>query len=142
MKKDELALGTSLSGDSIVSRAEAARLKNENLNLSLVELGATLLVRVLGEDPPCAEQAEEGVTYAEKISAADRTLDPDAPAQERERVVRALAPHIGARLALEDGSYLGVTRARIGEGGELELLEVQPPGRRAMAWADYLRGRR
>ena len=33
MKKDELALGTSLSGDSIVSRAEAARLKNENLNL-------------------------------------------------------------------------------------------------------------
>jgi LysM repeat protein len=33
MKKDELALGTSLSGDSVVSRAEAARLKNENLTL-------------------------------------------------------------------------------------------------------------
>jgi LysM repeat protein len=31
MKKDELELGTSLSGDSVVSRAEAARLKNENL---------------------------------------------------------------------------------------------------------------
>src|SRR3954463_1436107 len=33
MKKDELELGTSLSGDSVVSRAEAARLKNENLDL-------------------------------------------------------------------------------------------------------------
>src|SRR6202030_592096 len=33
MKKDELELGTSLSGDSVVSRAEAARLKNENLAL-------------------------------------------------------------------------------------------------------------
>lgn len=33
MKKDELALGTSLSGDSVVSRAEAARLRNENLAL-------------------------------------------------------------------------------------------------------------
>ena len=33
MKKDELALGTSLSGDSVVSRAEAARLRNENLTL-------------------------------------------------------------------------------------------------------------
>lgn len=33
MKKDELELGTSLSGDSVLSRAEAARLKNENLNL-------------------------------------------------------------------------------------------------------------
>jgi len=31
MKKDELELGTTLSGDSVVSRAEAARLKNENL---------------------------------------------------------------------------------------------------------------
>ena len=33
MKRDELALMTSLSGDSVVSRAEAARLKNENLSL-------------------------------------------------------------------------------------------------------------
>lgn len=33
MKRDELALATSLSGDSVVSRAEAARLRNENLNL-------------------------------------------------------------------------------------------------------------
>ena len=33
MRRDELALMTTLSGDSLVTRAEAARLKNENLNL-------------------------------------------------------------------------------------------------------------
>jgi LysM repeat protein len=33
MKKNELDLGTSLSGDSVLSRTEAARLKNENLTL-------------------------------------------------------------------------------------------------------------
>ena len=33
IKRDEIALGTSLSGDSVVTRAEAARLRNENLNL-------------------------------------------------------------------------------------------------------------
>ena len=33
MKRDEVALGTSLSGDSVVTRSEAARLKNENLSL-------------------------------------------------------------------------------------------------------------
>src|SRR3989441_1764245 len=33
MKRDEVALGTSLSGDSVVTRAEAARLRNENLSL-------------------------------------------------------------------------------------------------------------
>ncbi len=33
MRRDQLALATSLSGDSVVTRAEAARLRNENLNL-------------------------------------------------------------------------------------------------------------
>jgi len=33
IKRDEVALLTSLSGDSVVTRTEAARLRNENLNL-------------------------------------------------------------------------------------------------------------
>jgi LysM repeat protein len=33
MHRDEVTLGTSLSGDTVVTRAEAARLRNENLNL-------------------------------------------------------------------------------------------------------------
>ena len=46
-----------------------------------------------------AEQDEEGVTYAEKIDAADRTLDPAREPPRPERSVRALHPHIGARIA-------------------------------------------
>ena len=71
----------------------------------------TLLLRALDERPPFAEQPEDGVTYAEKITAADRTLDPRAPAEVNARIVRALHPHIGARLALDDGTFLGVHRA-------------------------------
>src|SRR5256886_14160041 len=33
VKRDEIAVVTSLSGDSVVTRAEGARLRNENLNL-------------------------------------------------------------------------------------------------------------
>jgi methionyl-tRNA formyltransferase len=106
----------------------------------LEHLGAGLLIRALDERPPYVEQDEAGITYAEKITAADRTLDPAATAQEREQVVRALSPHVGARLQLDDGSFLGVLRARVGEDGAFEPLEVLPPGGRPMPYADYLRG--
>ncbi|MEA2288769.1 MAG: methionyl-tRNA formyltransferase [Solirubrobacteraceae bacterium] len=106
----------------------------------LEALGSELLVRALEERPPYVEQDEAEVTYAEKVSADDRTLDPDAPAEEQARVVRALSPHIGARLRLADGSFLGVRDARVGEDGALELVEVQPAGGRPMPYADWRRG--
>lgn len=112
-----------------------------SLAARLQALGSQLLLRALDEHPPFVEQDEDGVTYAEKLTSADRTLDPDAPAIEQERVVRALTPHVGARLALADGGFLGVRAARATDDGVLELLEVQPAGGRAMPYADYLRGR-
>ncbi|MEY2517332.1 MAG: methionyl-tRNA formyltransferase, partial [bacterium] len=91
-----------------------------------------------------------------KIGPADRTLDPDATAAINDRVVRALTPHIGARVQLADGGYLGVLRAAIRDAdatgplrcdddgrlmlGGLELLEVHPAGGRPMDAAAYLRG--
>jgi methionyl-tRNA formyltransferase len=110
------------------------------LSARLEALGARLPDRALEARPACVEQDEALATYADKIGAADRTLDPAAPAEEQARVVRALDPHIGARLALDDGSFLGVRRARAGADGALELLEVQPPGGRPMPYADYVRG--
>jgi methionyl-tRNA formyltransferase len=130
----------------------------------LARRGGELLVRALdrldsGEALAFAEQDESGATYAEKIAAEDRLLDPGRSAIELERVVRALHPHIGARLAL-DGELLGVREARAVAGsvvagaiaregerllfgasaGALELLVVQPPGGRPMDAAAYLRG--
>ena len=55
------------------------------------------------ERPPFVEQPEEGVTYAEKIGRRGPPARPARPAVELERVVRALHPHIGARVALADG---------------------------------------
>lgn len=109
------------------------------LSARLEVLGARLLVRALDERPAFAEQDEARVTYAEKITAQDRTLDPADPAAA-ERAVRALRPHVGARVALADGSFLGVHEARLNDDGRLELVTVQPPGGRPMAYADYVRG--
>jgi len=102
------------------------------------EIAAELLRDVLAQDETRFEpQPEEGVTYAEKIRPEDRVLDPEAPAQELVNRVRALSPQIGARLG-----DLIVWRARVGEDGSFEPVEVQPAGGRRMAYDAYLRGRR
>jgi methionyl-tRNA formyltransferase len=102
------------------------------------EVAAELLRDVLGEDEPRFEpQSEEGVTYAEKIRPEDRELDPAAPPAQLVNRVRALSPHIGARLG-----DLMVWRARVGDDGSFEPVEVQPSGGRRMVYDAYLRGRR
>jgi methionyl-tRNA formyltransferase len=105
---------------------------------------AEIAVRLLDEvlpDPAFTPQPGEGVTYAEKITAADRELDLSRPPRELVNHVRALSPHIGARAVVE-GRPLVIWRARVGDDGSLELLEVQPEGRRRMTYAEYLRGLR
>jgi methionyl-tRNA formyltransferase len=134
-----------------------------SLSARLETLGAELLVRALDEHPEPVEQDEAGVTYAQKITARDRALDPTEPPEAVERTVRALRPHIGARLPLPDGTFLGVAAARVDgptvapagglvrtegdrllldcHGGAVELTEVRPPGGREMRAQEWLRGR-
>jgi methionyl-tRNA formyltransferase len=124
--------------------------------------GADALIASLDDLPPFHAQDEAQATYAEKITAADRRLDPRCAATELERVVRALNPHVGAFVELPDGTRLGVWEACVLPAGPaageidwrgpspvlgcahqaLELVVVQPPGRRPMSGADYVRGRR
>jgi methionyl-tRNA formyltransferase len=129
-----------------------------------LSLGLGPLVAALGDAAggrlATVPQAGEA-TYAEKITAVDRILDPVRPARELHDRVRALAPHIGARLVL-DGTPHAIWRTVVRDEGPapgmleldagalvmgcakggLELSEVQPPGGRRMPAADWLRGRR
>ncbi len=104
-------------------------------------VAADLLDDVLGGDPEFHPQPEEGVTYAAKIEPDDRILDLARPARELVDTVRALSPHIGARTELH-GRPVMVWRARIGEDGAFEPLEVQPQGGRRMEYEAWLRGLR
>jgi len=136
----------------------------EALSAKLAPLGGDLLVEALGllaeGRLEFAEQDEEGATYAEKIVAAERRLDPSRSAVELARVVRALTPHVGAYLETSGGERLGVRRARpvdvsvkagelraewgallLGCGqGALRLEVVQAAGGKPMAADAFLRG--
>ena len=94
------------------------------LSARLAELGGELIVRAL--DLRAAgrleftDQDDSLATYAEKISPAERRLDPARPAAELERTVRALNPHVGAYLELDGGQRLGrpggLGRGRVAAG--------------------------
>jgi methionyl-tRNA formyltransferase len=100
-------------------------------------LAAELLDDVL-PDPRFAPQDEEGATYADKITSADRELDWSRPPDELLNRIRALSPHIGSRGELE-GRPVTIWRARI-DDGKLVPVEVQPAGRRRMTYEEFLRG--
>ena len=134
------------------------------LSEKLAALGGELLVQALDRQEAGElefdEQDEDAATYAEKIDPAERRLDPNRPATELARTVRALTPHVGAYLDVGGEERLGVRRARAvdvavraGEvraewgalllgcaRGALRLEVVQPPGSRPMAADAYLRG--
>jgi methionyl-tRNA formyltransferase len=155
------------SGPVCLAQSEPIAAEDDfgSLSARLQELGAELLMRALDrlqQRVPLvfSEQDERLATYAEKIAPEDRLLDPEQPAVQLERRVRALSPHIGARVALSDGALLGVQRAVMAPGapasrgiytdgerlllgcadGVLELCEVQPAGKRPMDADAFLRG--
>jgi methionyl-tRNA formyltransferase len=136
----------------------------EALATKLAALGGHLLVRALDRlaagELSFEPQDDGAATYAEKITAEERRLDPRRPAAELARTVRALTPHVGAYLEIGRGERLGVRGARAvdvsvkcGEmraewgalllgcaRGALRLEVVQPAGGKPMAADAYLRG--
>jgi methionyl-tRNA formyltransferase len=158
------------SGPVCAARREPIRRDDTYGSLAsrLQALAGELLLEVLdrraaGEPLAFIAQEESLATYAEKIDRQDRVLDPSRPALDLERRVRALSPHVGARVALSPGRWLGVLQARLAGAAErlqpppgpfqhdgrlllgcrpgvLELVRVQPPGGRPMDGGAFLRG--
>jgi methionyl-tRNA formyltransferase len=101
------------------------------------ELAPGLVEQALGAE----FRPQEGeVTYAEKITAADRLLDWSRPPEELHNRIRALSPHIGARGELHGRPVL-VWRSRLADD-RLEIVEVQPEGGRRMTLDEFERGLR
>ncbi len=101
-------------------------------------------------------------SHAPKITPEERLVVPDSPAEQLVRKIHALSPQPGAA-ALLDGERFKILRARpvddlratgpgalslsddrlvMGTGTRpIELVEVQPQGKRAMSGREWARGR-
>jgi methionyl-tRNA formyltransferase len=133
-----------------------------SLHDRLAEQGGRLIVdalRRLASLSPISQPAE-GVTYASKIDKAEAAIDWTQPAVAIERRIRAFDPFPGCTTGLgevtlklwraqlaagkgQPGEILAVAPAGItvacGEGA-LRLTELQKPGGRRLASADFLAG--
>jgi len=161
-----MRLVAGLDSGPVALREETPIGPDENfgsLSARLAEIGGRLLVEGLAAadsgEISWREQGEDGLTYAEKISAEDREIDPSATAREVHDKVRALTPHIGAWLALgeerlgvkattlldsgpaagEFAEQAGLPVLGCGEGA-VRLDRVQPPGKKEMDGDAWLRG--
>ncbi len=137
------------------------------LERRLAELAADLLDRSLGPwlrgELAAHPQPDVGATLTRPLRREDGRLDPNRPAAELERSVRAYQPWPGTYLDA-GGERLVVGGAAVASSlpgdepghlvrhdarpalttssGRLVLGTVTPPGRRSMPAADWLRGRR
>ncbi|MEM9115567.1 MAG: methionyl-tRNA formyltransferase [Myxococcota bacterium] len=130
---------------------------------AVAALGARTLVEGLAqakeEGLEVRAQDDRAASYAGMLKKEDGQLDLSAPAEALARRIRAFDPWPGTVLAAPTGSLkvwaaqahplpgpaqpgelLGPAFIGCGEGA-LELLEVQPPGKRRMSIGDFLRGR-
>src|SRR3954468_11766655 len=75
MKRDELALATNMSGDAVVTRAEAARLKNENLSLhkQIEESAVQARVAAANEKAATRRAHDKSASSAKGEKAAPRS---------------------------------------------------------------------
>lgn len=135
----------------------------DDLLTRLAYAGADLLVDTMdalenGTAEP-KPQPENG-TYAPKIVTADARVDWHAPAESVDRAVRAYTPGPGAWTELNGERFkigpvtvadtdvlapgvvsIGKNEVRVGTGSaDVVLGQVQPPGKKRMAAADWARG--
>lgn len=140
----------------------------EVVEQDLAAMGAELLVAVV--DAIAAGQAEEvpqdaeQATYASRLTKDEGRLDFSLPAAAVHNRIRGLRPWPGAYTTL-DGNRLVLHQSRIaerpphdrepgtclaagaggitiacGHGGAVDILQVQPEGRRVMSARDYVAG--
>lgn len=131
----------------------------------LMKAGAELAVETLdklaeGTEKQIAQSELEGeVCGAPKLNPDNCTIDWSKSAKEVHNLVRGLSPYPGARTSLrfENGAKMsakiletrlpkcdsrngGNLTVECGDGNRIEILELQPAGKKRMRAEDYLRG--
>lgn len=156
------------AGDIILQIPESIRPEDTSITLKqrLADLGAQAFLQALEQirtgTVRRTPQDEDKVMYVSKLTREDARIDWSCPAQTLRNRIRAYQPWPGAFCLLSDGeTRLKIHKSRVVAGREgppgtvqesghtlivacgqdaLELLEVQPPGKKPMPAEAFLQG--
>ncbi len=142
-----------------------ADMTHGELEDKLLNLSKPLLLGVIHQFEKGAPKGEaqdpEKVTYAAKLTPEESEIDWTLPAQKIHNKIRGLSPKPGAWSFFQNGKEkkrVKILRSTLASGkghpgellspngviacgeGALQLLEVQPEGKKAMNAADWIRG--
>lgn len=134
----------------------------KELEAKLLEISKCLLLEVIRSyekgTPKAMMQDEKLATFAPKISSEEGNIQWEWPAKKIHDLIRAFSPKPGAWVLLPNQQRLKILKSKIvpGKGkagtllsrdgviacgeGALQLLEVQPEGKKMMGAIDWLRG--
>lgn len=134
-----------LDAGPILLQKELAIEENEtfaSLHDRLAALGADLLLEAVpklaaGKLPPVVQEETEA-TFTKMLGKEDGLIDPEEPAENIARKVRALNPEPGAYIIYKS-KRLKILEAQA-KNGRLTIKKVQLEGKKPMAFEDFLKG--
>ena len=114
----------------------------QQITRELFQTGAELLIKTMpdwlaGKVIP-RPQNHSSATFTKKFSWPDGRIDWNQPAEKIFNQIRALNPEPGTWTTF-NGKILKILKASLSKGSTLVLEEVQPEGKKAMAFEDFLR---
>jgi len=112
---------------------------NEMIERRVSEIGADMLLRFLaapGRYPATAQSGD--ASYTRKWTGADEIIDWSRGARAIHNQIRAL----GAGRTKINGVDVKILETKIGPDGALEILRIQPAGKKPMDWKSFKNGLR
>lgn len=112
---------------------------NEDVENRVSEIGADMLIEYLKNPSLYPAMPQSGTpSVTRKFTGADEVIDWTRAPCEIHNQVRAL----GAGRTKINGMDVKILQTRIGANGALEILRLQPAGKKPMDWKSFLNGHR
>lgn len=112
---------------------------NDDIESRVSKIGSEMLIEYLSHPSEYAPVPQTGTpTFTRKWTGADEIIDWSRGVRAVHNQIRAL----GAGRTKINGIDVKILRTRVAQNGELEILQIQPAGKKPMDWKSFVNGLR